>query len=156
MVLDKVRQLWPKLGSIDASVRLDQALNAERPCCQRRPAQAGPRSGPEDGQPEKTGVAWGVRHGLVRTVQVEVRDLPMARVQKPGPHQPDHAGVGLGRTVAPSSRFGKTYDIRGVSSGQKLLAHPSKGVLRFLYASFQANDDPALKLAIYTPMLPSG
>ena len=45
----------------------------------------------------------------------------------------------------------KAHDIRGVSSGQKLLTHPSKGALRFLYASFQANDDPALKLAIYAP-----
>ena len=45
----------------------------------------------------------------------------------------------------------KAHDIRGVSSGQKLLSHPTKGALRFLYASFQANDDPALKLAIYTP-----
>ena len=46
----------------------------------------------------------------------------------------------------------RAHDIRGVSSGQKLLTHPTKGVLRFLYASFQANDDPALKLAIYAPM----
>ena len=45
----------------------------------------------------------------------------------------------------------KAHDIRGVSSGEKLLTHPTKGVLRFLYASFQANDDPALKLAIYAP-----
>jgi hypothetical protein len=29
--------------------------------------------------------------------------------------------------------------------------HPSKGVLRYEHASFQANDDPALKLVIYTP-----
>lgn len=46
----------------------------------------------------------------------------------------------------------KAHDIRGVASGQKLLTHPREGVLRFLYASFQANDDPALKLAIYTRM----
>ena len=45
----------------------------------------------------------------------------------------------------------KAHDVRGVASGHKLLAHPRKGALRFAYASFQANDDPALKLAIYTP-----
>ncbi|WP_428486399.1 helix-turn-helix transcriptional regulator [Rhodopila sp.] len=44
------------------------------------------------------------------------------------------------------------HDIRGVASGQKLLSHPEKGLLRFQYATFQANDDPALKLAIYTPL----
>jgi len=42
------------------------------------------------------------------------------------------------------------HDIRSVASGQKLLNHPKKGLLRFEYATFQANDDPALKLAIYT------
>jgi len=43
------------------------------------------------------------------------------------------------------------HDIRGVAAGRKLLKHPRKGALRFDYASFQANDDPALKLVIYTP-----
>jgi len=33
-----------------------------------------------------------------------------------------------------------------------VLSHPGKGLLRFAYATFQANDDPALKLAIYTPV----
>ena len=42
-----------------------------------------------------------------------------------------------------------THDIRNVSAGQKLLNHPKKGVRRFEYATFQANDDPSLKLAIY-------
>jgi len=35
-------------------------------------------------------------------------------------------------------------------SGTKHLRHPTLGVLRYEYASFQANDDPALKLALYT------
>ena len=35
-------------------------------------------------------------------------------------------------------------------SGSKQLFHPTLGALRFDYASFQANDDPALKLALYT------
>jgi hypothetical protein len=33
-----------------------------------------------------------------------------------------------------------------------LLSHPKKGSLRFEYTTFQANDDPALKLVIYTPV----
>ena len=45
----------------------------------------------------------------------------------------------------------EAHDIRGVAAGHKHLSHPQKGVLRFEYASFQANDDPALKLVIYTP-----
>jgi hypothetical protein len=35
-------------------------------------------------------------------------------------------------------------------SGTKRLRHPTFGVLRYEYASFQANDDPALKLTFYT------
>jgi transcriptional regulator with XRE-family HTH domain len=35
-------------------------------------------------------------------------------------------------------------------SGTKELFHPEFGVIRYEYASFQANDDPRLKLAIYT------
>ncbi|MEH2251083.1 helix-turn-helix transcriptional regulator [Nostoc sp.] len=44
----------------------------------------------------------------------------------------------------------EAHDIRNVATGQKLLNHPKKGLLRFEYATFQANDDPGLKLAIYT------
>jgi transcriptional regulator with XRE-family HTH domain len=46
----------------------------------------------------------------------------------------------------------KAHDIRGIVSGQKTLSSRGKGVRRFEYATFQANDDPALKLAIYTPV----
>ena len=44
----------------------------------------------------------------------------------------------------------ETHDIGGVSAGRKSLSHPRKGRLKLEYASFQANDDPALKLIIYT------
>ena len=44
------------------------------------------------------------------------------------------------------------HDVRGGGSGLKLLHHPRFGLLRFEYATFQANDDPALKLALYTPI----
>jgi hypothetical protein len=46
----------------------------------------------------------------------------------------------------------RSHDIRSVAAGQKLMRHPKKGALSFEYASFQANDDPALKLVIYTPV----
>lgn len=44
----------------------------------------------------------------------------------------------------------KSHDIRGPIAGRKRLHHPKKGAKLFEYATFQTNDDPALKLAIYT------
>jgi transcriptional regulator with XRE-family HTH domain len=44
------------------------------------------------------------------------------------------------------------HDIKSVAGGQKVVNHPKRGQLRFEHASFQANDDPALKLVIYTPV----
>lgn len=58
------------------------------------------------------------------------------------------------RLRAHSAEFAKwwsAHDIRGGASGQKVLIHPARGAHRYDYATFQANDDPALKLAIYTP-----
>jgi len=58
------------------------------------------------------------------------------------------------RLRAHSAEFAKwwnAHDIRGGASGQKVLIHPQRGAQRYDYATFQANDDPALKLAIYTP-----
>ncbi|HEU5095329.1 MAG TPA: helix-turn-helix transcriptional regulator [Reyranella sp.] len=46
----------------------------------------------------------------------------------------------------------KAHDIKAVAAGHKLMKHPKRGLLRFEHASFQANDDPALKLIIYTPV----
>jgi len=45
----------------------------------------------------------------------------------------------------------EAHDIKSVAGGRKSMKHPKKGLLRFEHASFQANDDPALKLVIYTP-----
>jgi transcriptional regulator with XRE-family HTH domain len=45
----------------------------------------------------------------------------------------------------------EAHDIRANAAGRKSLRHPKKGSLRFEYATFQANDDPALKLVLYTP-----
>jgi transcriptional regulator with XRE-family HTH domain len=44
------------------------------------------------------------------------------------------------------------HDIRAPLSGRKTLHHPTRGALRFDHASFQANDNTALKLVIYTPI----
>jgi transcriptional regulator with XRE-family HTH domain len=44
------------------------------------------------------------------------------------------------------------HDIRQSAAGVKRLKHPKKGWLAFEHASFQANDDPALKLIVYTPV----
>ena len=46
----------------------------------------------------------------------------------------------------------ETHEIRCFVGGRKLLRHSTKGVLCYEHASFQANDDPALKLVIYTPV----
>jgi len=45
----------------------------------------------------------------------------------------------------------EAHDIRGGAGGVKRLRHPKKGLLRFAHASFQANDDPDLKLILYSP-----
>jgi transcriptional regulator with XRE-family HTH domain len=44
----------------------------------------------------------------------------------------------------------EAHDVRHGVAGEKVMHHPKHGRLRFAYASFQPNDDPALKLAIYT------
>ncbi|WP_375789611.1 helix-turn-helix transcriptional regulator [Bradyrhizobium sp. Pha-3] len=43
-----------------------------------------------------------------------------------------------------------THDVSSSVAGRKVLSHPRRGRLNFEYASFQANDDPGLKLIIYT------
>lgn len=48
------------------------------------------------------------------------------------------------------SGWWEAHDLRDAAAGAKELAHPRKGALRLEYASFQSNDDPGLKLVIYT------
>jgi PAS domain-containing protein len=45
-----------------------------------------------------------------------------------------------------------THEVRGGSAGRKRLNVPARGEQSFEYATFQANDDPALRLVIYTPV----
>jgi transcriptional regulator with XRE-family HTH domain len=58
----------------------------------------------------------------------------------------------LRRECAEFALWWRSHDIGTATGGQKLVRHPRKGLLRFEHASFQANDDPALKLVIYTPV----
>jgi transcriptional regulator with XRE-family HTH domain len=49
----------------------------------------------------------------------------------------------------PFATWWTRHDIGQVSSGQKVLHHPEKGPCRFVYSSFQANEDPTWKLTVY-------
>ena len=44
----------------------------------------------------------------------------------------------------------KGHEVRSAGAGTKLVNHPTKGVLCVAHASFQSNDDPNLRLVIYT------
>ena len=55
------------------------------------------------------------------------------------------------RTRCPEfSLWWKAHDIRGTAAGIKRLHHAKKGTLSFEHASFQSNDDPSLRVVIYT------
>lgn len=57
------------------------------------------------------------------------------------------------RRAAPAfAGWWQDHDIRAPVSGRKTVHHPTRGELRFDHASFQANDDPSLKLIIYMPV----
>ncbi|MFC3227302.1 transcriptional regulator, partial [Marinibaculum pumilum] len=45
----------------------------------------------------------------------------------------------------------QAHDIRTGTAGRKRFHHPKLGLWQFDHTSFQSNDDPALKLVIYTP-----
>lgn len=44
------------------------------------------------------------------------------------------------------------HDVHGAPAGRKTLHHPRLGELRLEHASFQSNDDPRLRLVIYSPV----
>ncbi len=50
------------------------------------------------------------------------------------------------------ARWWRAHDVRTSVAGQKVLHHRRRGALRFEYATFQSNDDPSLRLALYTPL----
>ena len=45
----------------------------------------------------------------------------------------------------------EAHDVGEAMAGRKRLIHPDKGEMSFEYATFQANDDPGLRLALYAP-----
>ena len=55
-----------------------------------------------------------------------------------------------------SREFAGWWDAHAVGSGggtgEKVLVHPSDGPRRYEYATFQVNDDPGMRLTIYTPV----
>ncbi|MGH8782590.1 helix-turn-helix transcriptional regulator [Paraburkholderia sp.] len=57
------------------------------------------------------------------------------------------------RTQSPEfAKWWNAHDVRDGAAGRKVLVHPERGEQRYEYTTFQANDDSALKLAIYTPV----
>ncbi len=49
-------------------------------------------------------------------------------------------------------RWWDSHDIGSSEGVRKLLHHPTRGVLQFQTASFQANEDASLKLTVYIPL----
>lgn len=56
----------------------------------------------------------------------------------------------LGEGCDQFARWWESHDLRDADAGEKRLIHPQKGSLRLRYSSYQANDNPDLKLVIYT------
>lgn len=48
------------------------------------------------------------------------------------------------------SAWWQSHDLLGLNAGLKHLEHPRKGTLSLSYSSFQANENPDLKLVLYT------
>ena len=71
-------------------------------------------------------------------------------------HADDPAFVRLvGRLRADCPEFEgwwRAHDVRAPVSGTKVLMHPVRGRVAYQYSTFQANDDPRLKLAVYMPV----
>jgi transcription regulator MmyB-like protein len=50
------------------------------------------------------------------------------------------------------ARWWNAHEIRRRPSGKKLMTHPKLGRLTVFYSTFQANDNPDLRLVLYTGM----
>lgn len=113
------------------------------------------RSGPDHGESEGAAVGGGVRDAVVRAAEEAQRVVAQFRAA----HDlwgGDPAFLDLlERLRGQSPEFAvwwETHDISTSEAGEKILYHPAKGLLRFEYTTFQANDDPALRLSVYTPV----
>ncbi|GAA1878846.1 helix-turn-helix transcriptional regulator [Streptantibioticus ferralitis] len=58
----------------------------------------------------------------------------------------------LRRNCPEFAAWWEQHSILTSGNGQKTLHHPEQGVRTFSYTTFQANEHPALKLSIYTPL----
>lgn len=58
----------------------------------------------------------------------------------------------LQRESAEFDHWWNRHEIRERAAGEKLLMHPENGPMCFEHMSFQSNDEPGLRLAIYTPV----
>jgi hypothetical protein len=52
------------------------------------------------------------------------------------------------------ARWWRAYEIRPRPSGTKVMIHPTLGRVRLAYSTFQANDDPDLRLVLYGSLTP--
>jgi hypothetical protein len=50
------------------------------------------------------------------------------------------------------ARWWTAHEIRPKPSGTKVMTHPALGRVRLLYSTFQANDNPDLRLVLYASM----
>jgi transcriptional regulator with XRE-family HTH domain len=48
------------------------------------------------------------------------------------------------------------HDVAGGGAGRKVLHHPERGVVAYDYATFRVNEDPELRLTVYTAADPYG
>jgi transcriptional regulator with XRE-family HTH domain len=60
----------------------------------------------------------------------------------------------LNRESPDFASWWERHDIRNTAAGVKTLHHPERGAQRFHHASFQVNEEPGLRLVIYTPIRP--
>jgi len=58
----------------------------------------------------------------------------------------------LRRESAEFSAWWSAHDVESVSTGRKSLLHPKKGNVSLEYSTFQSNENPALRLTIYTAL----
>ncbi|MFG2226658.1 hypothetical protein [Streptomyces sp. NPDC048644] len=70
------------------------------------------------------------------------------------PADPSFVGLaaGLRRDCPEFAAWWTQHPILTSGNGRKTLHHPEQGVRTFSYATFQANDHPALQLSLYTPL----
>lgn len=62
----------------------------------------------------------------------------------------------LNRESPEFARWWKAHEVRPKPSGKKVMTHPKHGRITLLYSTFQANDNPDLRLVLYAGMQRTG